>query len=168
MEATCSVERPTWGEANYRFELRRNWLIGSGTVNFVMLNPSTADDTNDDATIRKCVGFARRWGYEQIAVTNLFAFRATDPKKLQECISASYQIATGGEENDKAIARHARDAQLIVAAWGTFRTPRANFVLDILRRFNHVYCIGVTKENLPLHPCRPAYTERPVGYYSKR
>lgn len=158
----------TWAEANYRFTLTRRWLTGEGCVNFVMLNPSTADEMTDDATIRKCIGYAKRWGFNRLVVTNLFPFRATDPKRLQDCISASYIIAIGGEENDRCVAQEAMSSQLVVAAWGTFKTPRANFVLQTLRGINDVHCIGTTKENLPLHPCRPAYTDKPVMYYSRR
>ena len=50
----------------YRYTLRRNFLIGEGTVGFVMLNPSTADETDDDPTVARCVSFALRWGYSAL------------------------------------------------------------------------------------------------------
>jgi hypothetical protein len=74
----------------YRWWLRRGWqllnrgehVIGRGVCCFVMLNPSTADDTYDDPTIRRCVQFATRWGYDALSVRNLFPWRATDPGDL--------------------------------------------------------------------------------------
>ena len=68
----------------YRYSLTRKWEAWKGTVNFIMLNPSTADAQEDDPTIRRCIGFAKAWGYGGIVVTNLFAYRATNPKELKK------------------------------------------------------------------------------------
>ena len=67
----------------YRYLLTRRFGPGKKLATFVMLNPSTADAERDDATIRKCVGFARSWGCAGLQVVNLFAFRATDPTDLR-------------------------------------------------------------------------------------
>lgn len=66
----------------YRYQLWRIWDDTKPKVLFIMHNPSTADANEDDPTIRRCIGFAKRWGYGGIYVGNLFAFRATDPKDL--------------------------------------------------------------------------------------
>ena len=67
----------------YRYTLWRNWAglmpTGKGYAMFVGLNPSTADETNDDPTIRRCIAFAKAWGYDALCMTNIFAFRATNP-----------------------------------------------------------------------------------------
>lgn len=70
----------------YRYWLERSWEeTGKGFVNWIMLNPSTADAEIDDQTIRKCIGFSKLWGYDGMHVVNLFAFRATDPESLYGC-----------------------------------------------------------------------------------
>lgn len=79
---------------------------------FIGLNPSTADDKIDDPTIRRCINFAQSWGYGGLCVTNLFAFRATLPSNMK---SAKDPI---GPENDKSPIAHAKDARIVVAAWG--------------------------------------------------
>ena len=79
---------------------------------FVGLNPSTADETNDDPTIRRCIAFAREWGYARLHMANLFAFRATEPRDM---MNASDPI---GPENDKHLLTLANDSILTVAAWG--------------------------------------------------
>lgn len=76
--------------SNHRYTLRRDWLGVGGIVNFIMLNPSTADEIFNDPTIRKCIGFAKRWGFSGLVVTNLFAFRATDPADLRAWARVDY------------------------------------------------------------------------------
>lgn len=85
----------------------------SGRVAFVMLNPSTADANVDDPTIRKCVGYARRWGFEWLDVVNLFALRATDPRELKLCKSRD----AIGPDNDEHLLRVCTAASLVVCAW---------------------------------------------------
>jgi hypothetical protein len=77
---------------------------------FVGLNPSTADEGGDDPTIRRCVGFARDWGYSGLCMTNLFAFRATQPKDMLA------QADPVGPNNDETLTRLAKEAKVIVAA----------------------------------------------------
>ena len=102
----------------YRYALWREWIGGDGYVMFIGLNPSTADETQDDPTIRRCIAFAKAWGYGGLSMTNLFAFRATDPKKMKAVADPI------GPENDAHLLRLARDAGVIVAAWGANGTHR--------------------------------------------
>jgi len=95
----------------YRYILTRRWDEGS-YVNFLMLNPSTADANVDDPTIRRCIGYARAWGYGSLVVTNLFAWRATDPKQLKSIMDPV------GPKNDRVILETARAAHMVIAAWG--------------------------------------------------
>ncbi len=67
---------------NYRYSLAREWNSNAPRIGFVMLNPSTADATSNDPTIRRCINFARFWGYGAIEVVNLFAYRASHPAQL--------------------------------------------------------------------------------------
>ena len=68
----------------YRYSLWREWDARAPAVAFVMLNPSTADAGKDDPTIRRCASFARSWGYGSLEVVNLFAYRASEPKRLRQ------------------------------------------------------------------------------------
>lgn len=155
---------------NHRYELRREWIGNGGIVNFIMLNPSTADDKFDDPTIRKCCGFAKRWGYRGITVTNLFAFRATDPKELKALAKSDYSLAIGGGENNCRIAAEAWKSDLIVIAWGAnaaWCTDRVNEVLGTVLPFDRpIHMIGMTQSGHPIHPCMAPYTDVPMLYRS--
>ena len=72
----------------WRYLLRRDLGDGAGTLNFVMLNPSTADAVRNDPTVARCVGFARRWGFRRLLVTNLFALRSPLPRALLQAVRA--------------------------------------------------------------------------------
>lgn len=139
---SCSAVLSSCGQ--YRYELWRRWADGPHVL-FIMLNPSTADATNDDATIRKCVAYAKRWGFGALCVGNLFAFRATDPKDMK---AAADPI---GPENDATLARLASEAGVIVAAWGAHGThmSRDKAVMKMLPTINALH---VTKDGSPGHP----------------
>ena len=70
-------------DGQYRYWLSRRLSMGERAVLFVGLNPSTADATKDDPTIRKCVGFASRWGYDWLYMGNVHAYRSTNPEGLK-------------------------------------------------------------------------------------
>lgn len=95
----------------YRYGLYRGWQLGTGFAMFVGLNPSTADETADDPTIRRCIAFARAWGYGALFMANLFAYRATNPTEMLA------QADPVGPENDATLARLAAQADVVVAAW---------------------------------------------------
>lgn len=104
----------------YRYNLWRQWTEWplKDTLKsclFIMLNPSTADEQEDDATIRKCVKFAKRWGYDRLEVANLFAFRTKDPKELK---SVNAMIDPIGKDNERLIKHLSSYADKIVLAWG--------------------------------------------------
>ena len=96
----------------YRYALWRAWDDGLASVMLIGLNPSTADATHNDPTIRRCIGFARDWGFGSLWVVNLFAFRAVQPKVL---MSENDPI---GPRNDLWLRKLARRSDRIVAAWG--------------------------------------------------
>jgi hypothetical protein len=133
-------------DGRYRYSLWRRW--GSGDpLTFVMLNPSTADATTDDPTIRRCIGFAKTFGYEAVRVMNLFALRATDPKELARTADPI------GPQNDDALAAANADANgWLIAAWGAhpFAQRRARDVAQ--RRGIRWRALGVTKDGSPRHP----------------
>lgn len=141
----------------YRYDLWRVWDDAQKYALFVMLNPSTADAFADDPTIRRCVGFARAWGYGGIVVTNLFAFRATDPRKLRV---AGDPI---GPDNDKTLSRWAADPRcgVAVCAWGAeasvgkrpLLVNQPGHVLRLLRKAGVTpHYLRLTKDGHPAHP----------------
>lgn len=100
----------------YRYRLWRTWGDRKKCCVFVGVNPSTADETENDPTIRKCIGFAKRWGFGAIEMVNLFAWRDTDQRGL---LTASDPI---GIENDCRILQAFDGASRIVLAWGSGKT----------------------------------------------
>ena len=111
-----------------------------------MLNPSTADARRDDPTIRRCMGFARLWGYSVLEVRNLFAWRATDPREL-----LTAPDPTGGPRGDRELQAVAK-ADLVIAAWGA-RVPfaRDREALALLGGCD-LKCLGRTRNGQPRHP----------------
>jgi len=123
------------------------FAVAKGYVMFIGLNPSTADETADDPTIRRCIGYTKAWGYSALCMTNLFAYRATDPRAMKA------QINPVGPEGDRWLFECAREASVVVAAWGTHggHNDRDREVLEILR-WRQLSCLGVTKAGYPKHP----------------
>lgn len=123
-------------------------LEGNQAHNYLMvigLNPSTADETLDDPTIRRCIGFAKSWGYGSLCMTNLFAWRDTEPEKMK---LASDPI---GLDNDRWLIECAAGAGMILAAWGKDgafldRARRVTFMLP------HLHCLRLNKDGSPQHP----------------
>jgi hypothetical protein len=131
----------------YRYTLTRNWGDG-GRLLWVMLNPSTADETQDDPTIRRCVGFSKAGGYGCLMVVNLFAARATNPADLAAIADPV------GIDNDAVILDAIRQSTAIVFAWGAHNTKgRAFKVATMCRREGREpLCLGKTKDGHPRHP----------------
>lgn len=134
----------------YRYRLTRKWASGPQCL-FIMLNPSTADGYKNDATIRRCIGFAKREGCGSLAVVNLMAFRATDPKSLPSDKHEAF-----GPQNLFFIKSAIVEATgPIIAAWGSH--PRAQQyskeVLRMLRSMKRpIYALKLTKDHAPSHP----------------
>ncbi len=130
----------------YRYALWRRWDEESADyAMFIGLNPSTADETNDDPTIRRCMKFARDWGYSGLCMANLFAYRATDPKVMK---AAAEPV---GADNDKTLAELAAHAGVVVAAWGAHGThkDRDSSVRMMLPELHY---LRLTKDGQPGHP----------------
>lgn len=134
----------------YRYSLWREWDPSLPQVVMVGLNPSTADETKDDPTIRRCVGFAKREGCGKLVMLNLFAFRAADPARLSDALAPDGIV---GPWNDRTFDEHASDSRtkLVVAAWGAHRLAQLR-ARSALVHFNVVYCLGRTKDGSPRHP----------------
>jgi len=135
----------------YRYSLEREWSKAPPMV-FCMLNPSTADASVDDPTIRRCIGFAKREGCGGIYVVNLFAYRATNPADLR---SAGDPFGPENAEEIGAAMTWAAVGGPFVAAWGANPAARHGraYITERARAFGiKVYCLGKTKAGAPMHP----------------
>lgn len=134
----------------YRYELTRTWGDeANNCLNMIMLNPSTADADLDDPTIRRCINFAKGFGYHGLVVTNLFALRATDPKELYRAQDPV------GPDNDRIIRDIAKFYGEAVCAWGTHGvyTRRDGMVRALLNECGvKTFALGLTKDGHPRHP----------------
>lgn len=133
---------------NYRYRLWRRWDPSQPALCFIMLNPSTADCTENDPTIARCINMAMSWGYGGIEVVNLYAYRSTKPRDLWQCADPV------GIHNDVHIRRAAAHCAACVIAWGNLppgRIDRSKNVLKLLAG-KKLYCLGLTKLNQPRHP----------------
>lgn len=133
----------------FRYALKRRWEDGPCAL-FIMLNPSTADASVDDPTVRRCRNFAKREGCGSFRIENLFAFRATDPDQMFK----HAQTAIGG--TDRYIREAASSNQgPIIAAWGadTRARKRAGQVERMLVNVGvDLLCLGTSKSGAPRHP----------------
>lgn len=136
----------------YRYHLWRIWGE-SGRVCWLMLNPSTADVTNNDPTITRCIGFSKLWGYGGLDVVNLYGLRSTNPKGLR---LVSDPI---GPDNDRTIEQVARESPFVVCAWGVNAGSRGQTVTRRLRMLGiKLHHIGLTVKGIPWHPLMVPYS----------
>jgi hypothetical protein len=134
----------------FRYDLWRVWSDGP-SVAFIGLNPSTADETQDDPTIRRCIGFAKSWGFGRMHMLNLYAYRSTDPMGLLPDLGGKI-----GPANDETILDVASGCRFVVPAWGAFPFARARGEQVVLRLIAHsaaqVWVLGQNKDGSPKHP----------------
>lgn len=133
----------------YRYRLERIEDEKLPLCTFVMLNPSTADETVDDPTIKKCMNYARSWNCGGIVVVNLFAIRTKDPIEMKKSKDPI------GEGNDEELLEALSKSPLTVCAWGNHGTHlnRSKEVRDLLAKNGiEAYCLNKTKKGEPGHP----------------
>ncbi len=138
----------------HRYTLWRNWETvfidhPRQLVAFIGLNPSTADENLDDPTIRRCIGFAKQWGYSGFVMLNLFAYRATDPRVMKR------HPDPVGELNDSVIEVVVEAVGKTVCAWGVHGIHRGR-ECDVKRLLSRcsapVHHLGLTRGGSPKHP----------------
>jgi len=139
----------------YRYALWRTWNESKDKVLFICLNPSTADARHNDPTVRRCIGFARRWGFGGMCLCNLFGFRATSPIHLH------YAADPVGPDNDRVLADYATKARIIVAAWGNGGTYKGRD-LAVREAYPNTYVIDLTSKWNPRHPLYAPYDCKPM------
>lgn len=140
----------------YRYSLTREWGGGKAVL-FVGLNPSTANETQDDPTIRRCIAFAREWGYSRLHMANLFAFRATEPRAM---MNASDPI---GPDNDMHLLALADNSALTVAAWG-IHGKHVDRHIKVRMMLPRLHYLRLTKHGYPSHPLYLPKTLRPIEW----
>ena len=140
----------------YRYRLWRDWDLLSYYVLFIMLNPSTADETVNDPTIERCERRVRALGYGGFSACNLFAYKSTDPKALKTVDDPI------GPDNDLFLRRELRKADLVICAWGKMgkMQGRQDSVLKIIEESGHKpRVLFLNKDGTPKHPLYVSYDE---------
>lgn len=151
-------------ERTHRYSIKRIWEPTKKKVVFICLNPSTADEYEDDQTFGRCIDFAERWGngaYGTVEIVNLFAYRTKDPQILKESLDPI------GVENDQYIIKAVKNADLVVAAWGEHGSykRRDRQVLNLIKNESkQIHCLDVLKCKQPKHPSRAKKDLIPVPF----
>ncbi len=143
----------------YRYSLTRTWDAMGARVNFLMLNPSTATEVQNDPTVERCERRARALGFGSFRVTNIFAFRATDPQVMRDAYDPI------GPENDTAILEAVHWAGRVICAWGIHgaHLQRGPEVFHMLKnREVPLFHLGLSKAGHPRHPLYISYSVKPV------
>lgn len=136
----------------YRYLLIRELnLVTNKTVTFIMLNPSTANETEDDPTVSRCIKYAAKWGFDRLFIVNLYAYRATDPREL-----AKYHEPIG-PLNDDFICYAFINSEQIVAAWGgqllQDGSERIDRIMQLAKEAGkQIYCLNINRDGNPGHP----------------
>lgn len=136
---------------NYRYSLSRIWDKDKEKVMFLMLNPSTADANENDPTIRRCMGFAKSWGYGGLLVGNLFQYRSTNPDHLLKCENPI------GHDNEEVLFELSQQCHKVILAYGNDhiiqklgqRFPSYDAFREIKKP---LYYLEFSKDGVPVHP----------------
>jgi len=143
----------------YRYVLWREWDINKKTCVFIGLNPSTADENEDDPTLRRCINFAKDWGFGKCVIVNLFAYRATNPDELEK------QEKPIGYKNNHHLKSQGIQASLVVAASGNRGgyLKRNEKVIKLLKNIS-LKCFKITSKGQPAHPLYQANNTKLINY----
>lgn len=157
-------------DRQYRYMLRIRWSDGD-LIQFIGLNPSTADENQDDATIRVCKAFAKRWGAGGIVMTNLFAFMSTNPKVMfahpDPIGEPGCFVSIGNSEfdnrNDMALWSASLECKRRIACWGIGGSHLYR-AFKVMRWLPSVECLCKTRDGHPHHPLRLSLALTPEPY----
>ena len=135
-------------DRQYRYTLWREWdMFEPRYAMFTLLNPSRADEWEDDPSVRRCIGFTKAWGFGAVCLTNAFGYQATDPAELRR------QADPVGPDNDDWLTECAKGASLHIVGWGVHGRllGRDHAVANLLEGYD-LMCLGMTKDGSPRHP----------------
>lgn len=149
----------------YRYWLRRDWDLSLPTISFLMLNPSTADEMQNDPTIERCQRRAIAMGYGSMIIVNLFPFRMTDSRLL----NTVENLLGDTDKANSCILNAVQSAVITVCGWGKhpLAAPRAQTVMTLLAQANlqhQVKCLQLNADGSPQHPLYIAYAQQPVPF----
>jgi hypothetical protein len=141
----------------YRYALWRTWDESKGKVLFIGLNPSTADEVKDDHTIKRCMSYAKQWGYGGLIMANLFAYRTPYPQELKQSQDPI------GPDNDAWLKRLHQQADIVVAMWGNAGSfsHRAQAIAQVLPT---LLCLQITTQGQPHHTRGLPNGLKPIPY----
>ncbi|WP_372993345.1 DUF1643 domain-containing protein [Sulfitobacter sp.] len=142
----------------YRYSLTRVWEMSGKRLLFVMLNPSKATEVDNDPTVERCERRARALGFGAFQVTNIFAFRETNPKLMRQADDPV------GPDNDQVLREGVAWADVVIAAWGTHgaHLGRGTEVAQLLRRLDApLHHLGLSIAGHPKHPLYISYSRQP-------
>tara|TARA_Y100001970_G_scaffold277689_1_gene382283 strand:- start:468 stop:947 length:480 start_codon:yes stop_codon:yes gene_type:complete len=141
----------------YRYTLWRTWDDSKPKVMFLGLNPSTADEVNNDPTVTRCINYAKVWGYGGMFMMNIFAFRTTYPVELKK---AKNPI---GKDNDKWIKEISLSVDKSIGAWGNDGKflDRSKSIKNIVK---NLHCLKVNSSGEPAHPLYLKADLKPIKY----
>lgn len=133
---------------DYRYALWRTWDSRKPSLAFIMLNPSTATETALDPTVRRCIDYAKRWGYGGLVVGNIFALRSTDPKMLYDVDDPI------GPDNDEQLMKIIKSCGKVIVAYGKHGAlhDRGAAVLSMIREFKTPMALKLNGDGSPAHP----------------
>jgi hypothetical protein len=143
----------------YRYSLSRVWDEKKPWLTFILLNPSTADETMNDPTVSRCLVRTHAMGrFGRMCVLNLFALRSTDPKAIQK------HVHPVGPCNDSTIDVFVRLSDMVICGWGHSGSyqGRGKYVLNMVRLAGKIpYALKLNKSGAPQHPLYLPYKLQP-------
>ena len=155
MDAYFSSDR------RFRYTLTREWDASFPKVAFIGLNPSTADETQDDPTIRRCIGFAKAWGFGGLLMLNLYAYRATKPADMWKAQKRGVDIIGGMDNWVDSLKSYAASCGLVIAAWGAHGTERGRAVQ---KQWPELHYLALNNDGSPKHPLYLKGSLEPIPY----
>ena len=144
----------------YRYSLTRVWNDKRKSIIFIGLNPSTADENNDDPTIRKCMHYAYQWDFGGLIMVNLFAFRATHPNDLKK------SKLPVGKNNNHFIINSIKESEMTIVAWGNDGQLYGRDK-EVLKLISNPMCLNINKTGQPAHPLYQKNDASPKTYNNK-
>ncbi len=136
----------------YRYQLSRTWNNGLPPAAFIMLNPSTADDKEDDNTIRKCIAYCKSWGYGSLHVVNLFPYRTKSPAEMMKIDELSDEVMA---RNDIEITHAINNCDIVICAWsnhGSHKNESIRIKELLIAHDAQTYYLQINKTGEPAHP----------------